>query len=120
MNECLQISMDNCACDTGFQFYGYNSHIYSIHQQETEIHLETHAYQSLHYYYGNSGFSHSGLQFRHSFDSHGCNSHIYSILTATTIIHSILQQAQREIEQITLNFQPVAIQIPETRLAMRI
>ena len=65
------ISMDNCACDTGFQFFRLlsNSHIYSIHQQETEIHLETHACQSLHYYYGNSGFSHSGLQLRHSFDS---------------------------------------------------
>ena len=30
------ISIDNYACDTGFQFYGYDSHIYSIYQQRLQ------------------------------------------------------------------------------------
>ena len=64
--------MDNYACDTGFQFYGYDNHIYSIHQQETEIHLETHACQSLHL-----------LLRQLRILSQACNSGILSILTAT-------------------------------------
>ena len=105
--------MDNCACDTGFQFFRLlsNSHIYSIHQQETEIHLETHAYQSLRYYYGNSGFSvRPAIQAFIRFDTAALQLTHYSILHTTTPVRNLTGHTQ---------VSACLVRIPGERLAIR-
>ena len=106
--------MDNCACDTGFQFFRLlsNSHIYSIHQQETEIHLETHAYQSLRYYYDNFGFLvRPAIQVFIRFDTVALQLTHYSILYTATPVRNLIGHTQ------VLAY---LVRIPEERLVMRI